>query len=276
MNNHSMQFLAPAKINLFLHILGRNPNGYHELQTIFQLLNWGDTLSFKLLPERRIELEVSENSIPLEENLVFRAAKLLQEKFNVSHGVKIRLGKRIPMGAGLGGGSSDAGTTFRALNQLWHLNLPLEALLPLGKSLGADVSVFILNHNAWAEGIGEKLTPIVLPKQWYIILNPRVHVSTQRLYTHPELPRHTPSLSFAKAQQNFIHTIRHAHNDFENLACQLYPEIAVARNWLKQFGPARLTGSGGCLFLPVDTEAKGKAILANAPTCWDLMLCESL
>ena len=261
---------APAKINLFLHILGQKPNGYHRLQTIFQRLDFGDFLTFELIASPHVELIAPNCSFNVEENLVTRAAKLLQAHLPAPRGARITLDKRIPMGAGLGGGSSDAGTTLRVLNQLWSVNLPLPQLMALGETLGADVPLFVLNQNAWGEGIGEQLTPMTLPMQTYVILQPNVHVDTKTLFQHPDLPRHTPEIPFNN------YAFEKTHNDFEDLVCRLYPDIAEARTWLNQFGPARLTGSGACLFLAVENKMVGEKIKAQLPKAWNMMVCESL
>lgn len=266
----TLHVFAPAKINLFLHILGQNPNGYHRLQTIFQLLNFGDTLTFKRLADSTITCIAPNCPWPVEENLVYRAAKLLQKHYRCTQGVNIHLDKQIPSGAGLGGGSSDAGATLRALNVLWQLNASLDELLALGSQLGADVPVFVLNQNAWAEGIGDQLTPIDLPATHYILLDPRCAVSTASIYQHADLPRDTAALS--KSDYTFANT----HNDCEKLVCRLYPEIAKARAWLSQFGTPRLTGTGGCLFLAVPSEAAAQAIKRQAPQAWAVIYCQGL
>lgn len=266
----TLHAFAPAKINLFLHILGRNPNGYHRLQTIFQLLSFGDDLQFTPLPNEKIELISQNCHFPMEDNLVYRAAKLLQQQYQVKQGVSIYLDKKLPSGAGLGGGSSDAGATLRSLNQLWQLNVSTPELIRLGASLGADIPIFVLNQNAWAEGIGEQLTPLKLPKQYYVILNPRCEVSTRLILQHPDLPRNTAAITCE--DYSFANT----HNDCEALVCKLFPEIAKAKAWLDQFGPARLTGTGGCLFLPVASQAEAETIKQQAPANWDLVVCHSL
>lgn len=266
----TLHVFAPAKINLFLHILGQNPNGYHRVQTLFQLLNFGDTLTFERLADSTITCIAPGCSCPVEENLAYRAAQLLQEHYRCTQGVRIHIDKQIPSGAGLGGGSSDAGATLRALNVLWQLNASLDALLTLGSQLGADVPVFVLNRNAWAEGIGDELTAFDLPAAQYILLDPRCAVPTVNIYQHADLPRDTVALS--KSDYTFATT----HNDCETLVCKLYPEIAKARAWLSQFGTPRLTGTGACLFLAVPSEEAAEEIKKQAPKGWRLIYCQGL
>ena len=266
----TLRVFAPAKINLFLHILGQNPNGYHHLQTIFQLLNFGDYLTFERSHDPSIHCIAPGCPWPIEENLVYRAAKLLQQHYHCTQGVTIHLEKNIPTGAGLGGGSSDAGATLRALNELWQLNASRTELMRLGKELGADVPIFVFDQNAWAEGIGEQLTPLHLPIQNYLIINPRCMVSTQSIFQHPALPRNTTAIMMQ--DYNFNQT----HNDCEALVCALYPDIAAAKTWLSQFGTARLTGTGGCLFLAVASKEMAQTIAAQVPKKWDVISCESL
>lgn len=266
----TLRVFAPAKINLFLHILGQNPNGYHRLQTIFQLLNFGDYLTFEHSHGSSIHCIAPNCPWPMEENLIYRAAKLLQERYHYTQGITIHLEKNIPSGAGLGGGSSDAGATLRALNELWQLHASCTELMALGKELGADVPIFVFNQNAWAEGIGEQLTPIHLPLQHYVIINPRCMVSTQSIFQHPELPRNTSALLMDDYHFN------QTHNDCETLVCTLYPEIAAAKTWLSQFGTPRLTGTGGCLFLAVASKEMAQTLAQQAPKKWDIICCSSL
>ncbi len=264
-----LHYFAPAKINLFLHILGQKPNGYHNLQTIYQRLDFGDDLYFHLLTEANMIIECVNCTIAPTDNLIYKAAQLLQDTYQVEQGVKIILHKKIPMGAGLGGGSSDAASTLLALNQLWNLQLNSSILMQLGEGLGADVPFFILQQNAWAEGTGVALTPIHLPIQPYVLLYPSCHVDTKTAFQHPDLPRNSVPMSFADYQ--FDRT----HNDFENLICQLYPEVKEARDWLRAYGTPRMTGSGSCLFLPVATLAESNAICQKAPKKWRCFSCKS-
>lgn len=262
-------WLAPAKLNLFLHIVGRRNDGYHELQTIFQLLNYCDELLFTPRTDNQIHCQVnflsslttsSQTIINNDNNLVIKAAKLLQQFCNCPLGVDITLNKRIPIGGGLGGGSSNAATTLVALNHLWQLNLPKTQLLSLGLQLGADVPVFIHGHSAWAEGIGEKLESIDLAENWFIVLIPPVTVSTHEIFSDPQLTRTTPAIK--------IQTIlsgQQTRNDCEIVVRQHYPLIASALDWLNQFATARLTGTGSCVFAAVGNKAQAEAIKKQIP-----------
>ncbi len=252
----SLTLPAPAKLNLFLHITGRRADGYHELQTLFQLLDWGDTLHFSADDSGEIHLSGSPADIPPQDNLVVRAAKLLQPQ---GRGTSIRLEKRIPAGGGLGGGSSDAATTLLALNRLWELDLPTQELQLLGRQLGADVPVFVAGHSAWAEGVGELLTPVVLPQQWFLILTPQCHVSTAEIFSHRQLTRDSPAIKMAAFFEG------HSRNDCQNLVRNLYPEVDKALNWLGKFGDARLTGTGACVFCAFPDESTARSVLQRAP-----------
>ncbi len=252
---------APAKINLFLHIIGRRPDGYHNLQTVFQFLDRCDILHFTRKPENDITLSSALPGVADNDNLIMKAAKLLKTSTNCPLGADIRLEKNIPMGSGLGGGSSDAATTLLALNELWELQLPTAALMPLGRKLGADVGIFLYQKTAFAEGIGDELTAIDTPMPWYVILVPSVHVSTPAMYAHPSLKRDTAPITAA----DYLKGVP-CHNDFSPLVCQEYPLIKEALSWLSQFGPARLTGSGAGLFLPCKSEAQAIDIVGQIPT----------
>ena len=253
---------APAKLNLFLHITGRRANGYHELQTIFQLLDYGDTLQFSLRKEDPVIQLQCTLAIPLEQNLVWRAARLLQEKTGIQQGALIRLSKTLPTGAGIGGGSSNAATTLVGLNHLWHTQLTIDELADLGTQLGADVAVFVRGHTAWGEGIGEILTAIELPESWYVVLIPDCPIATKDFFSHPQLPRQTPEITLTQYLSG------QGHNDFEALARQLYPPVDQAFNCLSQFGTARLTGSGSCLFLSLTSQAEAQKVAQLIPPPW--------
>lgn len=252
-------FPAPAKLNLFLHITGRRPDGYHLLQSVFRLIERHDTLWLRPTPDGAIRRTADIPGVPESQDLCIRAARLLQQHTGCQRGVEIRLEKRIPMGGGLGGGSSDAATVLLALNRLWSLDLPRQALLDLGLQLGADVPVFVFGRNAWAEGIGEKLQPMELPKAWYIVLTPDAHVSTQKIFTSQELTRDTNPAKMAAFFKGY------GHNDLEPVVCRQYPAVASALEWLKQFGDARMSGSGASVFLECDTEAEAKRIFSLKP-----------
>jgi 4-diphosphocytidyl-2-C-methyl-D-erythritol kinase len=246
---------APAKLNLFLHVVGRRADGYHLLQTVFQFLDYGDQLSFETTGDGRI---VRANPLPgvSEDNdLTVCAARLLQAHASVSQGVVINLAKYLPMGGGLGGGSSDAATTLVALNRLWRAGVPQHELARLGLRLGADVPVFVEGHAAWAEGVGELLTPVDLPEPWYVVLVPPVQVSTAEVFRDFQLTHHTPAITIRDFRAG------QGHNDLEPVVCRRWPQVAQALDWLRQFGDARLTGSGACIFLAVPDETAGRRIL---------------
>lgn len=254
---------APAKLNLFLHVTGRRPDGYHTLQTLFQFLDVGDELRFDLTGDGRIARANLLPGVPEDRDLCVRAARLLQAASGTTQGAVIHLDKRLPLGGGLGGGSSDAATTLLALNELWGCNLAPEALAALGLTLGADVPVFVRGHAAWAEGVGEILTPADPPERWVVVLAPAVAVSTAQVFAafdrEHDLTPYSPAI-----------TIRDFHagrgrNDLEPVVRRLYPEVDNALKWLGKFGDARMTGSGACVFLPVADEASGRAILAQRP-----------
>jgi 4-diphosphocytidyl-2-C-methyl-D-erythritol kinase len=254
---------APAKLNLFLHVTGRRPDGYHTLQTLFQFLDVGDELRFDVTRDGRIVRANLLPGVPEERDLCVRAARLLQAASGATQGAVIHLDKRLPLGGGLGGGSSDAATTLLALNELWGCGLAPEALAALGLKLGADVPVFVRGHAAWAEGVGEILIPAEPPEHWVVVLVPAVSVSTAEVFAaydrELDLTPYSPAI-----------TIRDFHagrgrNDLEPVVRRLYPEVDNALKWLGNFGDARMTGSGACVFLPVADEAGGQAILAQCP-----------
>ncbi|WP_312156275.1 4-(cytidine 5'-diphospho)-2-C-methyl-D-erythritol kinase [Acinetobacter variabilis] len=251
---------SPAKLNLFLHITGRRPDGYHELQSIFQLINLCDWLEFEQTDDQQIQIE-GLASVDLEQNLIYRAAQILQPYAKTPSGLIIRLEKNIPMGAGLGGGSSNAATTLIVLNQLWHCGLNSEQLAELGVKLGADVPIFVHGRNAWAEGIGEHLTFIDLDQKQFIVLKPDCFISTQQLFSQKTLTRDTKPSKFCAYQ------IKPSDfgNNFEPVARSLYPEVDEAMQYLDQFGVAKLTGTGACVFIEVTDDMNVTDILENAP-----------
>ncbi|NWK61523.1 4-(cytidine 5'-diphospho)-2-C-methyl-D-erythritol kinase [Acinetobacter johnsonii] len=251
---------APSKLNLFLHITGRRENGYHELQSIFQLIDLCDWLEFEPRTDQEIHIE-GLNSVDLSQNLIYKATQILKPYAQTATGLSIRLEKNIPMGAGLGGGSSDAATTLIVVNQLWQCGLNTEQLADLGVQLGADVPIFVHGRNAWAEGIGERLTFIDLDQKQYIVLKPDCFISTQLLFSQKTLTRNTKSSKFCAYQlkpSDF-------GNNFEPLARSLYPEVDEAMQYLDQFGVAKLTGTGACVFTEVTSDMNIDDVLANAP-----------
>lgn len=251
---------SPAKLNLFLHITGRRDNGYHELQTIFQLIDLYDWMNFEPIADGMIQIE-GLNEVALEQNLIYRAAQLLKPHAKEPCGLNIQIEKNIPMGAGLGGGSSNAATTLIVLNQLWQCGLNEQQLADYGVQLGADVPIFIFGRNAWAEGIGEHLSFIDLAQKQFIILKPDCFISTQALFSQKTLTRDSKITTFCAYQLEPFNF----GNNFEPLARQLYPEVEEAMQYLDQFGLAKLTGTGACVFIEVTSEMDIKKILQNAP-----------
>jgi 4-diphosphocytidyl-2-C-methyl-D-erythritol kinase len=257
-------FLAPAKLNIFLHITGQREDGYHTLQSVFQLLDFYDVISLNPTKHGQIKRINSIKDIPESEDLCVRAALALQQATGCSQGVEIAIEKHIPMGGGLGGGSSDAATVLLALNHLWGLNLSRQSLMSIGLTLGADVPVFIFGQNAWAEGIGEILTPLILPEQYYVVLTPKVHVSTAQIFAHSGLTKDTKPLKIADFSNGTNSKL--FRNDLEKIVCAEYTAVASSLQWLKQFGQARMSGSGASVFVAVDSLAKAKSIFAQKPT----------
>lgn len=251
---------SPSKLNLFLHITGRRPDGYHELQSIFQLIDLCDWLEFEQTADKQIQIE-GLASVDLEQNLIYRAIQVLKPYAKAYSGLKIRLEKNIPTGAGLGGGSSNAATTLIVVNQLWDCGLTIEQLAELGVKLGADVPIFVYGRNAWAEGIGEHLTFIDLDQKQFIVLKPDCFISTQLLFSQKTLTRDTKSSKFCAYQI----TPSDFGNNFEPLARSLYPEVDEAMQYLDQFGVAKLTGTGACVFIEVTEKMNVTNILENAP-----------
>ena len=251
---------SPAKLNLFLHITGRRDDGYHELQTIFQLIDLSDWLEFTQTDDLQISID-GLNSVDLEHNLIYKATQILKPYAQKITGLSIRVEKNIPMGAGLGGGSSDAATTLIVVNQLWQCGLSIEQLAELGVKLGADVPIFVYGRNAWAEGIGEHLTFIDLEQKKYIVLKPDCFISTQLLFSQKTLTRNTKTSTFCAYQL----TPFNFGNNFEPLARSLYPEVNEAMQYLDQFGIAKLTGTGACVFTEVTADMNIDEILAHSP-----------
>lgn len=253
---------APAKLNLFLHILGRRPDGYHQLQTVFQLLEFGDELTIRADDKDRINLEQDYDGIDSEKDLVLRAATLLKAKTETRKGAVISVNKRIPIGGGLGGGSSDAATTLVVLNRLWNTGLSLCQLSDLGLQLGADVPVFIQGHSAWAEGVGERLQPVELPDNWFLVIYPDCPVSTATVFNQPELTGNSTPITI----RDFLGGA--GHNDCEKVVYDHYPEVAGAAKWLDGWTKARLTGTGSCIFGRFGSEQEASTVLAQLPHAW--------
>ena len=258
---------APAKINLCLLITGRRPDGYHDLQTAFQMLDICDTLSFELSDQLSVESNID---LPVQTNLVYLAAKLLQEFSATKQGATIHLDKFLPMGAGLGGGSSDAATTLLGLNRLWSLNISAKELMRLGRQLGADVPVFVFAQSAWGEGIGEVLTPLVLKSSFYLIVSPNCHVDTARIFSHPELTRDSSTITIARFLEHG------ARNDCEIVVRELYPEVDEVLLWLNKWGPAKMTGTGSCVFLQFDSRLEARSVAKQVPEQWTTFVAQGL
>ena len=250
---------APAKLNLLLRIVGRRADGYHELQTVFQFLDHQDHLFFSARSDGRIVIRNPLPGVAQEQDLTFRAARLLQVKTHNKQGVTITLDKRLPMGGGLGGGSSDAATTLLALNQIWETRLNMKQLAELGISLGADVPVFIGGQAAWAEGVGDQLLAIDLPEPWYLILTPDCHVSTASVFASPELTRNSPRIKI----RDFLEGER--NNDCLPVVRKLYPQVAEALDWLDRHAPAQMTGTGACVFAAFPNEAAANDVFSQLP-----------
>jgi 4-diphosphocytidyl-2-C-methyl-D-erythritol kinase len=277
---------APAKLNLFLHITGRRADGYHELQTVFQFLDYGDELRFNLRDDGQVRRINAVAGVPELDDLVVRAARLLQAETGCKQGVDILLEKRLPMGGGLGGGSSDAATTLVALNELWKLGLDEDRLAALGLSLGADVPVFIRGRAAWAEGIGEKLEPLDLPEPWFVVLVPGVNVSTHELFSDPQLTRDVQPIKIrdyllrvavggvcgALFDGDGTDSMGHVRNVFEPLVRKKYREVDAALIWLTQFAPARLTGSGACVFAAFADESQARYVAEQVEGRWQTIV----
>jgi 4-diphosphocytidyl-2-C-methyl-D-erythritol kinase len=260
------QWPAPAKLNLFLHVTGRRPDGYHELQTLFQLIDLSDTVSLSVTDDGRIERPAGPAGVDPDSDLTVRAAKALQAATGCRAGASIRIAKRIPMGGGLGGGSSDAATVLLALNHLWGCGLRVDELARLGLPLGADVPVFVRGSSAWAEGVGERLVPVELPERWYVVIHPGVAVPTRDVFQSPELTRNTPVITI----RAFFgpEGSSGSRNDCEPVVRARYPEVADALSWLGNFAPARLTGTGSCIFAAFGSAIDAERVAARAPDRW--------
>ena len=254
---------APAKLNLFLHVTGRRADGYHSLQTAFRLIDLADTLRFSARADGKVGLRKPLPGVPPEQDLCLRAANLLKRATGYRDGVDIELDKRIPMGGGLGGGSSDAATTLVVLNHLWRLGLGRAQLQQLGLELGADVPVFVFGANAFAEGVGEQLTPLELPAAWYLVLVPAVEVPTAAAFAAPELTRNAKPIKITAFFDGLKR--RALRNDLEPVVSKRYPEVARHLAWLKQHGDARMSGSGACVYAEFSTESAARAVEARLP-----------
>lgn len=269
MTEQLLSLPAPAKLNRMLHITARRSDGYHELQTLFQFLDRVDRLDMRSRRDGKLRLSPQLAGVSNDDNLVMRAARSLQHQSGCTLGADIHLHKVLPMGGGLGGGSSNAATALLGLDRLWGLDFDIERLAELGLSLGADVPVFLRGHAAWAEGVGERLVPVTLDTPWFVVIHPGVSISTAAVFQTPELTRNTPPITMARALQG---ESADWHNDCEPTVRALYPEVDAALKWLNerlyQRAGAMLTGTGACLFAPLEHERDVDRILAELPTRW--------
>jgi 4-diphosphocytidyl-2-C-methyl-D-erythritol kinase len=253
---------SPAKLNLFLHITGRRSDGYHELQTVFQFLDYGDTLCFEPTFAPDIQLLAQIEGVEHDNNLIVRAARALQQHAGVTKGAIISLDKRLPMGGGLGGGSSNAATTLVALNQLWDCLLSDDELAKIGLGLGADVPVFIHGHAAWAEGVGEILSPVSPCEPWYVVIVPPCQVSTSDIFSAVELTRDCESITISRFLSG------EGRNVCEDVVKDHYPAVAESLFWLAQYGQARMTGTGACVFVDVNSQQQAQKLMDDLPETW--------
>lgn len=265
---------SPSKLNLFLHVTGRRPDGYHTLQTVFALLDYGDTLHFS--PADALSLTVEEGAAPAgEDNLVLRAAHALRAATGTRQGAALTLVKRLPAGGGVGGGSSNAATALLGLNHLWDLGLDTGTLAEIGLGLGADVPVFVQGRSAWAEGVGEELSPVCCGDTWYLVLHPGVSVSTAMIFGDPQLTRDTPKSRVAAFLEPGSE--RHFRNDCEAVARRHFPAVSEALDWLKRHaGNARMTGTGACVFARVGSRQQGNDLLRRLPAHWKGFVARSV
>lgn len=275
MQQQSLRLPSPAKLNLFLHILGRRSDGYHELQTLFQLLDLADTVQLIATDDARIMLDGSLPGVDDDDHLAVRAARLLQETASSSLGATIAVDKHLPMGGGLGGGSSNAATVLLGLNHLWNLNYPLDQLADLGRSLGADVPVFVRGHSCFAEGIGERCSDVELPDSWYLIVRPDCAVATAAVFGHPNLTRDTLAIripaalnsgSSDKRQLGRFFLDQDGKNDCQPVVSSEYHAVEQALEWLGQYADAKLTGTGSCIFASLPSRQSAEQILGQMPS----------
>lgn len=265
---------SPCKINLFLHVVGRRPDGYHDLQTAFQILSFSDRVSIKKSETLSVE---DLPGVKGENNLVYRAALLLKQfalknrlDIESNLGARISIKKQIPMGAGLGGGSSNAATAMHGLNLFWNLGLTTHQLCAMGIQLGADVPVFLKGYSAWGEGVGEKLEAIKLPPKWFLVIKPNCEISTAEIFSNPELTRNSSPITIARFLEGEI------RNDCEVIVRKLFPEVDDALTWLSLFGLARMTGTGSCVFIELDSKEQAQDIQVQVPSTWQSFVAEGV
>jgi 4-diphosphocytidyl-2-C-methyl-D-erythritol kinase len=273
---------APAKLNLFLHVTGRRADGYHLLQSVFQLIDRGDLLHFHLRDDEAIRRTTVVPGVPEHSDLIVRAATLLQavaprkNANGIPRGVDIAIDKRLPMGGGLGGGSSDAATTLIALNHLWQTGLTRAELMTLGLKLGADVPFFLFGRNAFAEGVGEELAPVETPDCWYLVIEPGVSVPTAAIFGSKQLTRNTKPVKITDFSEALKESRNFGKNDLQVVAAELFPPVAEALEWLGQHGNAKMTGSGACVFCPFEQEREIDEILQAVPVRWKAWKAKAL
>ncbi|GAA4022874.1 4-(cytidine 5'-diphospho)-2-C-methyl-D-erythritol kinase [Actimicrobium antarcticum] len=264
---------APAKLNLFLHVTGRRADGYHLLQTAFQLIDRSDSLDFDTRDDGVILRTTAVAGVEHDSDLIVRAARLLQQATGSNNGANIAVRKNLPMGGGLGGGSSDAATTLLALNYLWQTGLSRSQLMALGLQLGADVPFFLFGHNAFAEGVGEQLMRIDTPDHWFVVIEPGVSIPTAAIFASSELTRNSKPVKMLDFSGAYI---RNGRNDLQAVATKLFPAVAEAIDWLGQHGTARMTGSGACVFCAFETRDEAEAVLASVPKKWRAWIARAL
>ena len=263
-------FISPAKLNLMLHITSQRDDGYHNLETAFQIIDLADEITIELTDNHQIKRIFGNEDIPEQDDLLIKAAKLLKQHSGIDFGVNIGIDKKIPSGGGLGGGSSNAATVLLALNKMLDINLSKNELLTLGTQLGADVPIFIFGKSAWAQGIGEQLKPLKLPKKHFLVLHPKVFVSTRQLFCSSELTRDCSPITIRAFLEG------EGKNVFQPLVLKLYPEVKKAFDWLNQFAITKLTGTGACLFAQFDNEQDAIDIQQQVPTCWNSWVVKGL
>ena len=270
-SEHKDWWPSPAKLNLFLHILGRYDNGYHQLQSLFQMLDYGDALAFDISTDDTIiRMETPLDGVPDDDNLIVKAARLLATKTKCNKGAVISVDKRLPMGGGIGGGSSNAATTLVALNHLWNTGLSEDELAELGLSLGADVPIFVRGLTAFAGGVGEEITPAPQKEQYFLVANPNVHVSTAEVFTSPDLPRNTPAIRWED------YKFEKTWNDCQQLVANRYPEVAKLLQWLVHYAPSRMTGTGACVFATFSDYTLAEQVRAQMPETWQSFVAKGV
>ena len=280
------RWLAPAKINLFLHILGRREDGYHELQTVFQFLDICDEIEIVATPHGEIRRTTNVSGVEPEDDLTIRAARALQKKGATGLGAAIGVHKMIPMGAGLGGGSSDCAVVLLALNKIWGLGFSVDEMAELGRELGADVPVFVRGRAAWGEGVGENLTPVTLPQSWYLVVVPACEVPTAAVFGAASLTRNSAPTTIpacfggagnaGEREANILHLLEHTRNDCEALVRERYAPVDAAMRWANEIGPARMTGTGAAVFVPFAREEQARHWAEQVPQGWQSFAARGL